>query len=47
MKYFLTLDLGGTKTSAALFTQEGVMVENYVYTVASKTFHGESAVYEN
>lgn len=47
MKYFLALDLGGTKTSATLFTRDGVMVEDYIYTAASKTFHGESAVYEN
>ncbi len=47
MKYYLSLDIGGTKTSAALFTKEGKMVDDYAYTAPSKTFMGEEAVYQN
>jgi glucokinase len=47
MSYYLIMDIGGTKTSAALFSTEGELVDDYVYTRASKTFSGEDAVYEN
>ncbi len=47
MKYYLIMDIGGTKTSTALFTQDGTLADDYVYTRASKTFSGEDAVYYN
>jgi glucokinase len=47
MKYYLIIDIGGTKTSTSLFSQDGVLVDDYVYTRASKTFSGEDAVYYN
>ena len=47
MKYYLCLDLGGTKTSVALFHQNGMMADDLVHVVASRTFKGESAVYDN
>ena len=46
-EYFLALDIGGTKTSAALFTRDGEIVEESVHVVDSKTSGGEEAVYEN
>lgn len=47
MLYYLIIDIGGTKTSTALFTEDGAIVDDYVYTRASKTYSGEDAVYEN
>ncbi|WMI79949.1 ROK family protein [Anaerotignum sp. MB30-C6] len=47
MKYYLILDIGGTKTSGALFTEDGKIVEDYVHVSPSKTFLGEEAVYQN
>lgn len=47
MLYYLIMDIGGTKTSAALFSKDGTLVDDYVYTRASKTYSGEDAVYEN
>jgi len=47
MYYYLIMDIGGTKTSTALFSQDGILVDDYVYTRASRTFSGEDAVYEN
>jgi glucokinase len=47
MLYYLIIDIGGTKTSTALMTQDGVIVDDYVYTRDSKTYSGEDAVYEN
>lgn len=46
-KYYLALDIGGTKTSAALFTKEGRIYRDYVLTMKSETFKGEEAVYQN
>lgn len=46
-KYFLTLDIGGTKTSSAVFNEKGNLIDDYVLTVKSQTFKGEEAVYEN
>ncbi len=46
-KYFLILDIGGTKTSSALFTEDGVIKDDYVHVVKSQTFKGEEAVYQN
>ena len=47
MKYYLALDLGGSKTSVALFSSEGSIVDDYVYVKPSKTYDGEAAVYKN
>jgi glucokinase len=47
MKYYLIMDIGGTKTSSALFSEDGAIVDNYVYVGKSKTYCGEDAVYEN
>ncbi len=47
MRYYLILDIGGTKTSGALFTEDGVIVDDYVHVAPSKTFLGEEAVYQN
>lgn len=46
-KYYLTLDIGGTKTSAALFSQNGEILRDYILTKKSETFKGEEAVYQN
>lgn len=46
-QYILSLDIGGTKTSGALFDTSGSLIGDYVYTAASKTYEGEEAVYQN
>lgn len=46
-KYILGLDIGGTKTSAALFNMDGSIVGDYVHTAKSPTFKGEEEVYQN
>ncbi len=46
-KYFLIMDIGGTKTTGALFTEDGQAVEDYFYVAKSQTFKGEEAVYQN
>lgn len=46
-RYYLALDIGGTKTSGVLFRDDGALVDDYVYTVESQTFKGEEAVYQN
>ena len=47
MKYYLIMDIGGTKTTGALFTEEGQPVDDYFYVVKSQTYKGEEAVYQN
>jgi glucokinase len=47
MKGCLALDIGGTKSSAALFTPEGGIADDYVKTVPTRTAEGEEAVYQN
>lgn len=44
---FLSIDVGGTKTSSALFDSNGVLVDDYVFMAKSKTFNGEESVYQN
>ncbi|MDR1256896.1 MAG: ROK family protein [Spirochaetaceae bacterium] len=44
---YLTMDIGGTKTSGALFSADGTLVDDYVFTAESQTFRGEEAVYQN
>lgn len=46
-KYYLIMDIGGTKTTGALFTEDGEIVDDYTYTAKSQTFKGEEAVYQN
>lgn len=46
-KYYLIMDIGGTKTTGALFTEDGNPVDDYVYVVKSQTYKGEEAVYQN
>lgn len=46
-KYYLSLDIGGTKTSASVFDKNGNIVNNYVLKRKSETFKGEEAVYQN
>lgn len=46
-EYFLSLDIGGTKTSAAVFDESGNIIENYVYVAKSVTSQGKEKVYEN
>jgi glucokinase len=43
---YLSIDVGGTKTSSALFDSKGVLVDDYVFMAKSKTFEGEEAVYQ-
>ncbi|MDR2094469.1 MAG: ROK family protein [Treponema sp.] len=45
--YYLALDIGGTKTAAALFTRQGEIAGDLVLVVKSETFRGEEAVYQN
>jgi glucokinase len=46
-RYYLAMDIGGTKTSGALFSQDDVLVDSFVHVVESRTFKGEEAVYQN
>jgi glucokinase len=46
-QFYLALDVGGTKTQAALFTDDGVLADDYVHSVPSQTHKGQEAVYEN
>ena len=41
------MDIGGTKTTGALFTEDGKPVDDYFYVVKSQTYKGEEAVYQN
>jgi glucokinase len=45
--YYLALDIGGTKISAAIFTYSGEIAGDLVLTVKTETFRGEEAVYQN
>lgn len=46
-KYYLIVDIGGTKTTGALFTEKGDLVDNYTYVAKSQTFKGKEAIYQN
>ena len=46
-KYYLIMDIVGTKTTGALFTEDGKPVDDYFYVVKSQTYKGEEAVYQN
>ena len=41
------MDIGGTKTTGALFSEDGKLVDNYTKVKKSQTFKGEEAVYQN
>jgi glucokinase len=45
--YYLALDIGGTKTAAALFTRQGEIAGDLVLVAKTETFRGEEAVYQN
>jgi len=47
MEYYLALDIGGTKISAALFNKNGVIEDGYIHRALSETGRGAQAVYEN
>lgn len=46
-KYYLIMDVGGTKSTGALFTEDGILVDDYAHVVQSQTYNGEEAVYQN
>jgi glucokinase len=46
MTGYLALDIGGTKSSAALFTADGRIAGDYVETVPTRAREGEEAVYQ-
>ena len=46
-KFFLAMDIGGTKTAGALFSESGMLVDDYVSFAQSRTYEGEEAVYKN
>jgi len=45
--YYMAVDIGGTKTAAALFTPRGEILDDIVLTVKSRTFSGEETVYQD
>ena len=45
--YYLLLDIGGTKTTGAVFQSDGTPVKDVFYTAPSATYEGENAVFEN
>lgn len=47
MRVYLTVDIGGTKTSTALFNQNGEMIDESFKVTPSKTYEGEESVYKN
>jgi glucokinase len=46
MRYFLILDIGGTKTTTVIFDETGVPVTDFIVT-PSRTYEGEDAVFQN
>jgi len=46
-KFYLALDLGGTKTTVALFSTNGKLINNSIITEPSVTFQGEERVYSH
>ncbi len=47
MSYYLILDIGGTKTTGAVFTPDGKPVDDLFYVAPSRTYEGCDAVFEN
>lgn len=46
MKYYLILDIGGTKTTSVVFNEEGTPVTEFMV-FPSRTYEGEDAVFQN
>ncbi len=46
-KFYLIMDVGGTKSTGALFTEDGTLIDGYAHVVQSQTYQGEEAVYQN
>lgn len=46
-KYYLLLDVGGTKTTGTVFTRDGVPVNDIFHTAPSATYEGKDAVFRN
>lgn len=46
-QFYLIMDLGGTKSTGALFTKDGELVDGYAHVVQSQTYQGEEVVYQN
>ena len=46
MKYFLIIDIGGTKTTSVLFNSQGEPVTEFLVR-SSRTYEGEDAVFQN
>ena len=40
-QFYLIMDVGGTKSTGALFTKDGELVDGYAHVVQSQTYHGE------
>ena len=38
-KYYLIMDIGGTKTTGALFTEDGKIVDDYTYVSKLSLIH--------
>jgi len=47
MKYYMILDIGGTKTTGAVFKEDGKPVNDYFFVTKSQTYNGQDAVYNN
>ena len=47
MGCYLAMDIGGTKTSGAVFSEDGSIVDDFIHITDSPTFQGEEAVYQN
>ena len=43
-KYYLIMDIGGTKTTGALFTEDGKIVDDYPNVSKSPTFEWNDPV---
>ena len=46
-QYYLIMDIGMTKTTCALFTTDGICVDDYFYVIPSQTAFGAEAVLAN
>ena len=46
MRYFLIIDIGGTKTTAVVFNDQGEPVTDFKVK-SSRTYEGEDAVFQN
>jgi len=46
-KYFIALDIGGTKTSVAVFDTQGNILNDLVEVIPTPTYEGEEAIYRS